>query len=110
VLLPEREGRASAESHRRALQRLAAIGLVELSLKGEQVQIRREKEETGIWWDRDAGVYRERAPQRIPVRRTVRKRAVQLTPLGALVVNRLRSALEAGERIRWSAIVTCEAS
>jgi hypothetical protein len=109
VLLPEREGRASAESHRRALQRLAAIGLVELSLKDEQVQIRREKEGGRVQWDGDAGVYREREPQRIPVRRTVRKRAVQLTPLGALVVNRLRSALETGERIRWSAIVTYEA-
>jgi hypothetical protein len=105
VLLPERDGRASAESHRRALQRLADIGLVELSLKTEQVQIKREKEGGRVQWDGKAGLYRAGETYQIPVRRTVRKRAVKLTPIGALLVDRLRTALETGGRIRWTSIV-----
>ena len=108
VLLPERPGRSSAESHRRALQRLAEIGLVELSVKVEQVQTKREKDGGRVQWDRVAGVYREETPSRIPVRRTVWKRAVKLTPLGAHLVDRLRSALETGERIRWAVVIDNE--
>src|SRR5690349_18600651 len=39
VLLPEREGRSAAESHRRAMRRLAEVGLIELSWRAEEVQI-----------------------------------------------------------------------
>lgn len=92
------------------MRRLAEIGLVELSLKAEVVQTRREKEGTPLQWDRDTGVYREGEAERIPVLRSVEKRAVKLTLLGALVVDRFRSALETGERIRWNAIVDGQAA
>lgn len=104
VLPPERDGRASAESHRRAMRRLAESGLVELSFKVEQVPTRREKHACHMQWDEEAGVYWEGEPRRIPVWRSVEKRAVKLTPVGALVVNRLRPVLESGERIRWASV------
>lgn len=107
VLVAERDGRASSESHRRALHRLAEIGLIEFSLKIEQVQIKREKKGGRVQWDENAGVYRKSESSRIPVQRMVRKRAVRLTPVGALLVDRLRSALETGGRIRWASIVGC---
>ena len=105
VLVPERCGRASSESHRRALQRLAGTGLIELSLKVEQVQTSRQKESGRVQWDEAAGIYREGEPAQIPVHRMVWKRAAKLTPLGAHVVDRLRPALETGQRIRWAAFI-----
>ena len=92
------------------MRRLAEIGLVELSLKSEVVQTRREKQSTPLRWDRDTGVYREGEAERLPVLRSVEKRAVKLTLLGALVVDRFRSALEAGERIRWNTIADGQAT
>lgn len=108
VLPPERDSRASAESHRRAMRRLADLGLVELSFKVEQVPTRREKLAGQLQWDGEAGVYRAGEPCSIPVRRSVEKRAVKLTPLGALVVDRLRPVLETGERIRWATVIALE--
>lgn len=102
VLRPERGGRAAAESHRRAMRRLAAIGLVELSLKVEQVETKRTKHSPTVQWDGNAGVYRHRQHQDVPVIRSVEKRAVKLTPLGEMMVDRLRPALETGAHIRWT--------
>jgi hypothetical protein len=110
IVIPEREGRGAAESHRRSMRRLAEIGLVELSLKAEVVRTRREKEGTPLQWDGDTGVYREGQAERIPVLRSVEKRAVKLTLLGAIVVDRFRSALETGERIRWNTIADGKAA
>ena len=104
VLPPERDGRAAAEAHRRAMRRLAEHGLVELSFKAEQVQTRREKVGGHVQWDGEAGVYSTGEPGRIPVWRSVEKRAVKLTPVGALVVDRLRPVLETGDRIRWASV------
>jgi hypothetical protein len=42
VLVPERSERAPSESQRRAMRRLAARRLVELSWKAEEVQTKRE--------------------------------------------------------------------
>jgi hypothetical protein len=108
VLSPERAGRAAAESHRRAMRRLAAFGLIELSFKVEQVQTRRERNGGRLEWDGHAGVYCEAESQRIPVWRSVEKRAVKLTPEGALVVDRLRPVLETGGRIRWASAIKYE--
>jgi len=90
------------------MRRLAAIGLVELSWKVEHVQTKREKRTNDLSWDGEAGVYQARKRRQVPVRRAVEKRAARLTPLGALVVDRLRSVLETGERIRWAAIIDSE--
>lgn len=106
LLAPDREGRAPAESHRRALRRLAEIGLIELSWKVEEVQTKREKQAKPLLWDQDSGTYQDNPPHQVPVRRSVEKRAARLTPLGAALVNQLRPALESGERIRWDRIVT----
>jgi hypothetical protein len=108
VLLPERPGRAASESQRRATRRLAAVGLIELSWKVEEVQTKREKQTRPLSWNPQAGVYQEENCRQIPVRRAVEKRAVKLTPLGALVVDRLRLTLETGERIRWDALIDSE--
>lgn len=105
VLPPERDGRASAESHRRAMRRLAEFGLIELSFKVERVPTRREKSAGQVTWDAAAGIYREAEPMRIPVWRSVEKRAVKLTPVGSVVVDQLRTALETGVRIRWDSVV-----
>lgn len=105
VLLPAQAGRAAAESHRRATRRLFAVGLVELSWKAEHVETVREKQSNSVCWNPDAGVYQKEPPRPIPVRRAIEKRAVRLTPLGALVVDRLRETLEAGDRIRWDTII-----
>jgi hypothetical protein len=101
VLLPGRPGRAAAESHRRAIRRLAEIGFIELSWKRVEVRIKREKQVGPLIWDEVAGVYQDRRSEKIPVRRSIDKRAVRLTPLGALVVDRIRPLLETGERVRW---------
>jgi|SRR5947209_3610631 len=105
VLSAERSGRPAAESHRRAMRRLAAHGLVELSLKVEEVETTRTKQLPPLQWDGDAGVYRQGPRLSVPVVRPVAKRAVKLTVLGELLVNRLRSALETGEHIRWDNII-----
>jgi hypothetical protein len=107
VLTPERAGRPAAESHRRAMRRLAEVGLIELSWKSEQVETRRQKEVGPLIWDRKAGAYQTRKRQKVPVRRSIEKRATKLTPLGALLTERLRPALETGERIRWAPIIAC---
>lgn len=105
ALPPERDGRAAAESHRRAVRRLGEIGLVELSWKAERVQTKRRKQASSLSWDSTDGVYHDGPSGRIPVERAVDKRAVRLTPLGALVVDLLRHRLESGDRIRWSTII-----
>jgi hypothetical protein len=92
------------------MRRLAEIGLVELSMKAEVVQTKREKEGTPLQWDRDTGVYREGEAERVPVLRSVEKRAVKLTPFGALVVDRCRAALETGQRIRWNSLIELPAT
>jgi hypothetical protein len=42
VIPAERAGRAAAESHHRAMRRLAAIGLLELTWKTETVETKRK--------------------------------------------------------------------
>ena len=100
----ERNGRGAVESHRRAMRRLAAIGLVELTWRPETVETTRQTRTGNVRWDPDAGVYQEIDPDHVPVERVVAHRAARLTPLGAFVVDRLRPTLESGKRIRWSSI------
>lgn len=104
IIGPERDGRAAAESHRRAMRRLAAIGLLELTWRTETVETTRKTQTGSVRWDPDAGVYREVEPNYVPSERVVAYRAARLTPLGALVVDRLRPALESGKRVRWGAL------
>ena len=105
VVLPAADGRAAAESHRRATRYLASLGLVELTWKSEVVATSRERQAAAVIWDGDAGVYREMTPGEAPVERTVERRAIRLTVLGELLVDRLRPTLENGRRIRWSAVI-----
>jgi hypothetical protein len=101
VIPPERDERAAAESHRRATRRLASIGLVELTWKSETVETKRKTRTGSVLWDPDAGVYREVSPKQTAIERTIERRAVRLTTLGAFLVDRLRPKLETGQRIRW---------
>jgi hypothetical protein len=86
------------------MRRLAAIGLLELTWRTETVETTRKTRTRGIRWDADAGVYREIDLGDVPVERAIAHRAARLTPLGALVVDRLRPALESGKRIRWASL------
>jgi hypothetical protein len=102
VVPAERPERASADSHRRAMRSLAAHGLVELTWKTEILETKQVRRSPHVRWDSSAGVYREGDAPPTPVERAMKRRAIRLTPLGELVVDRLRPALENGRRIRWS--------
>lgn len=104
VVPPERPERASADSHRRAMRSLEEHGLIELTWKTEIVETRQVRSSPRVRWDSSAGVYREGEPPPTPVERAIKRRAIRLTPLGELVVDRLRPALENGRRIRWEAV------
>jgi hypothetical protein len=108
VVQPERADRACADSHRRATRSLAAHGLVELAWKTEIVATRQVRTTPRVRWDASAGVYRDEDPAPTPVERAIKRRTVRLTPLGALVVDRLRPVLETGRRIRWDWVNTSE--
>lgn len=105
IVPPERAGRPAAESHRRAMRLLAANGLVELSWKAETIQTKQVRRRPAVIWDADAGVYRDVQPEQATVERTINRRAIRLTPLGELLVDRLRPVLENGRRVRWDSIV-----
>ena len=92
------------------MRRLATCGLIELSSKVVQVQTNQEKQIKPLCWDGNSGVYCEVQREHVPVERHVEKRAAKLTPLGALVVDRLRPALETGARIRWASVMALEGS
>lgn len=104
IIAAERDGRAALESHRRAMRRLAALGLLELTWRTETVKSTRKIRTDRIRWDADVGAYRKTDPGNLPVERAVALRAARLTPLGAFVVDRLRPTLESGKRIRWASI------
>jgi hypothetical protein len=84
---------------------LAAKGLVELSWKAETIQTKQVRTAPAVVWDADAGVYRDIQPAEAAVERTIGRRAVQLTPMGKLLVDRLRPILENGRRVRWDLII-----
>jgi hypothetical protein len=104
----DRAGRAAVESHRRAIRRLAAVGLLELHWKQEIIETKGVGQTGTVQWDPVAGVYRDVDPKHIPIERVVTRRAVKLTALGALLVERLRRELETGKRIRWESLVDAE--
>jgi hypothetical protein len=108
VIPAERDGRAAAESHRRAMRRLAAIGLVELTWKTETVETKGKTRTGSVLWDPDAGVYRKVRPKHTAIERAIERRAVRLSALGAFLVDRLRPELETGKRIRWASIAQLE--
>jgi hypothetical protein len=87
---------------------LATHGLVELTWKAETIQTKQVRKTPAVVWDTDAGVYRAVRPTEAIVERTVSRRAVRLTPLGELLVHRLRPILENGRRIRWDSIIEPE--
>jgi hypothetical protein len=86
------------------MRRLGAIGLVELTWKTETVETSAKARTGSILWDPAAGVYRDVRPDHAAIARTVERRAVRLTELGAFLVDRLRPELERGKRIRWAAL------
>jgi hypothetical protein len=86
------------------MRRLAAVGLVELTWKTETVETRGKTRTGSVLWDSAAGVYREVKPAHIAIERTIERRAVRLTELGALLVHLMRPELETGKRIRWSSV------
>ncbi|HEX8918976.1 MAG TPA: hypothetical protein VF898_10770 [Chloroflexota bacterium] len=90
------------------MRQLAGNGLVELTWKTQIVETRRKRKGRGILWDQDAGDYRQESAQQICVERAVERRAVRLTPLGSLIVDRLRPELEHGRRIRWDSLIDKE--
>lgn len=104
IIPVEREGRAAAESHRRAMRRLAASGLVELTWKTDTVETKGTTQTGSVLWDPAAGTYREVTPVHVAIERTIERRALRLTRLGAVLVERLRPELETGKRIRWASI------
>jgi len=97
VIERDRPGRAEDEALRRAILRLWRMGLLYIWTKTVKVDarhvitVRRYYETMHYEADR-------------PVRREYRKRCVCLSPLGAVVVERLRPALESGSVIRWGAL------
>jgi hypothetical protein len=105
VVLPERAGRAPAESHRRAMRRLAESGLIELTWKSALVETSRPRRSPRVRWDQAAGGYRDLDLGAERVERVVERRAVRLTPLGQTLVDRLRPCLQNGRRIRWDAVI-----
>jgi hypothetical protein len=84
---------------------LASNGLVELSWGVETIKTKQVRKTPAVVWDADAAVYRHVGPDEATVERTIGRRLVQLTPLGKLVVDRLRPVLENGRRIRWDSII-----
>jgi hypothetical protein len=109
VIPVERAGRAAAESHRRAIRRLAEVGLLELAWKQETSETKGKGQTGTVQWDHQAGMYRDVDPKYIPIERVVTRRAVKLTALGALLVDRLRRELETGKRIRWDSLMDTQA-
>lgn len=98
IVAPEGPGRAADEAHRRAIRRLFAAGLLWVGWRRVYVETRTQ---TKARWEHMAGRWWQTGGQ--PIRREYRKRAVWRSPLGQALVERLRSQLEAGARIRWSA-------
>ena len=90
------------------MRRLATTGLVELSWKIETVQTARRRQTRSVVWDPTVGLYREVGSHYSPVERSIERRAVRLTALGGLLVDRLRPDLETGKRIRWTALIELE--
>jgi hypothetical protein len=86
VILPERDGRTALDSHNRAMRRLAAAGLVSTTRIKTVVETKRIRTE---WeWDNALMDWVQRP---VPVRQMRWREAVKLTPVGAAVVDRLRS-------------------
>jgi hypothetical protein len=71
----------------------------------ETIKTKQVRKTPAVVWDADAAVYRHVGPDEATVERTIGRRLVQLTPLGKLVVDRLRPVLENGRRIRWDSII-----
>jgi len=89
VIAPPTEGRAADEAQRRAIRRLATLGLAHV---GHARVSTASKVPLPASW----GLGRDYFP-----RRDYWHLAVWQSPLGAAVVGRLRVALETGQRIRW---------
>jgi hypothetical protein len=84
---------------------LAGHGLIELSWKTDIVQTHQIRRAPCVVWDPLSGVYRDVRPEDAPVERAIERRALRLTDVGALLVDRLRQTLEHGQRIRWDTIL-----
>jgi hypothetical protein len=90
------------------MRRLADQDLIELSWKPERQATRREAASPTVRWDTEYGRHISIPSTPIPVERTLERRAVKLTPLGAWLVRRLRPTLESGKRIRWASVLRTE--
>jgi hypothetical protein len=92
------------------MRRLAGTGLLELSWSAQTVATRRMKQSSGVLWDSAAGAYRQVRPKNVPVERLIDRRAVRLTALGALLMDRVRPDLEADRPIRWASIMEIDSA
>jgi hypothetical protein len=94
IMYPDGPSRAAEEANRRALKKLEAVGLIELS--------------RDYTWDKDQEppkwfkAKQARSRYRLTGRRY---RSAMLTPLGELVAQRCRDELEGGKPIRWAKLV-----
>lgn len=89
IVEPERPGRVADEANRRAIRRLAELGLVVLA------DVRQDRQ-----YGRDPI-----SGRRVRLKPATWRRAIRLTALGALVVERLRPYLEAGKPFRWAGLL-----
>jgi hypothetical protein len=94
IMYPDGPSRAAEEANRRALRKLEAAGLIELSRSATwQLDDKPPK-----WFD----AKRARSRYWMMGRRY---RSAALTPLGELVVERCRDELENGKPIRWAKLI-----
>ncbi len=101
VIPAARPGRAAAESHRRALHRLAGLDLLELGWTTETLETARKATGTGVQWDEETGTFLDVEPATVAVARSIERRTARLTELGAVLVREMCGQLRTGKRIRW---------
>jgi hypothetical protein len=98
IMYPDGPSRAAEEANRRALKKLAHVGLIELSRSYTWQQDKADNQEMPKWFSdkRYSGRYWMMGR---------RYRTAALTPLGELVVERCRDELENGKPIRWAKLI-----
>jgi hypothetical protein len=98
IIYPDGPSRAAEEANRRALKKLEAAGLVQLSQhypSWQRLSIAKVGQKEPEWFQAKQNRSRYNHMGR-------RYRSAMLTPLGGLVVERCRDELEGGKPIRWA--------
>jgi hypothetical protein len=98
IIYPDGPSRSDEEANRRALKKLEADGLIELSRSYTWQQDAEDNKKMPKWFQakRYGGRYSSMGR---------RYRTAALTPLGELVVERCRDELENGKPIRWAKLI-----